>query len=129
MAVGIASLEHEITALNETDIGKSLPHTTQCLSIGTFRSNPEIANAYRLIRLGKRHAERCGLRPRRRRAAEQRDEVSALHSITSSAVARSVGGMWRPSDFAVLPLITSWNFVGRSIGSSCGFAPRKILST
>ena len=39
------------------------------------------------------------------------------------------GGMLRPSDFAVLPLITSWNFVGCSIGSSSGLAPRKILST
>ena len=34
-----------------------------------------------------------------------------------------------PSDFAVLPLIKSWNFVGCSIGSSSGFAPCKILST
>ena len=31
-------------------------------------------------------------RPRRRRAAEQRDELAALHSITSSARASSVGG-------------------------------------
>src|SRR5262249_46038510 len=57
------------------------------------------------------------------------DELAPHHSITSSGVARSVGGMWRPSDFAVLPLITSWNFVGCSIGSSSGLAPRKILST
>jgi hypothetical protein len=57
MAVGIASLDHEVTTLNKADIGKPLPHTTQCLSIGTFRSDPEIANAYPLIRLGKRHAK------------------------------------------------------------------------
>src|ERR1700730_2235053 len=31
--------------------------------------------------------------------------------------------------FAVLPLITSWNFVGCSIGSSSGFAPCKILAS
>src|SRR5262245_8059654 len=30
---------------------------------------------------------------------------------------------------ATFLLITSWNFVGCSIGSSFGFAPRKILST
>ena len=40
-------------------------------------------------------------RPRRRRAAEQRDEIAALHSITSSAVAMSVGGTVRPSIRAV----------------------------
>src|SRR5258705_8694326 len=42
-------------------------------------------------------------RPRRRRAAEQRDELAALqlhdHSITSSASARSAGGISRPSVF------------------------------
>src|SRR5262245_64851091 len=40
----------------------------------------------------------CAGRKRpRRRAPEQRDELAALHSITSSARARSVGGMSRPS--------------------------------
>jgi hypothetical protein len=42
------------------------------------------------------------LRPRRegptgRRAAEQRDEIASLHSITSSARASKVGGMSRPT--------------------------------
>src|SRR5262249_5995593 len=36
------------------------------------------------------------------RAAEQRDECAAVHSITSSARARSVGGISRPSAFAVV---------------------------
>src|SRR5258708_13385597 len=86
MAVAIASLDHEVTTLNKADIGKPLPHATQRLSIGTFRSDPEIANAYPLIRLGKRHAKLCDLRPCNRRAAEQRDERAAsqlveLHSV------------------------------------------------
>ena len=34
------------------------------------------------------------------------------YSITSSAVASSVGGTARPSAFAVLRLMTSSNFVG-----------------
>src|SRR5262249_41099428 len=96
MAVGIASLDHEVTARNKADIGKSLPHTAQCLSIGTFRSDPEIANAYPLIRLGKRHAKWCGLRPCRCCAAEKRDELAALHSITSSARSRIEVGSWMP---------------------------------
>src|SRR5262249_43146195 len=48
-------------------------------------------------------------RPRRRRAAEKRDELAPLHSITSSAMASSVGGTVRPSIWAVLRLITSSN--------------------
>ena len=39
--------------------------------------------------------------------AEQRDELAAFHSITSSARASSVGGTSRPSALAVLRLITS----------------------
>src|SRR5262249_21826391 len=46
------------------------------------------------------------------RAAEQRDEIAPLHSITSSERASSVGGTSRPSAFAVLRLITSSNLVG-----------------
>ena len=40
-------------------------------------------------------------RPRSHRAAEQRDELAALHSITSSARATSMEGSSRPSFFAV----------------------------
>src|SRR5262245_13857035 len=106
MAVGIASLDHEVTTLNKADIGKPLPYTTQCLSIGTFRADPEIANAYPLIRLGKRHAKRCGLRPRGSRAPKQRDELAAPdHSITSSARASNDGGTSRPRALAVFRLI------------------------
>src|SRR5262249_32068424 len=51
-----------------------------------------------------------------RRTAEQRKEGAAFHvcahSITSSAVASSVGGTSRPSAFAVLRLITSSYLVG-----------------
>src|SRR5215510_8807080 len=46
----------------------------------------------------------CRQRPGRRRAAEQRDELAAFHSITSSARAESVGGTSMPSAFAVLRL-------------------------
>src|SRR5262245_11021800 len=71
----------------------------------------------------------CRERPRRRRAAEQRDEIAPPHSITSSARASRVGGTSRPSALAVLRLITSSNFVGCSTGRSAGLAPLRILST
>src|SRR5262245_26819027 len=67
------------------------------------------------------------LRPRRERPrhrpAEKRDELAALHSITSSARASSVGGTSRPSAFAVLRLMTNSYFVGACIGRSAGFVP------
>jgi hypothetical protein len=44
------------------------------------------------------------------RAAEQRNERAALHSITSSASASSLSGTSCLSAFAVLRLITSSNF-------------------
>src|SRR5262245_36437820 len=67
-------------------------------------------------------------RPRRRGAAQQRDEGAPLHSITSSARASSVGGTVRPSACAVIKFTTSSNFVGCSTGISAGFVPRRILS-
>ena len=48
----------------------------------------------------------------RRRTAEKRDELAPLHSITSSARARSVGGTVRPSALAVLRLMTNSYLVG-----------------
>ena len=72
------------------------------------------------------------LRPRRERprgsAAEQRDEVAPLHSITSSARPRSIGGTSRPSAFAVLRLITSSYLVGCWTGRSAGLAPLRMRS-
>src|SRR4029077_18520951 len=65
-------------------------------------------------------------RPRRRRATEQRDELAAFHSITSSARASSDGDTSRPSAFAVLRLSTSSNLVGCRTGRSAGFSPFRI---
>src|SRR5258707_13398859 len=101
-----------------------------------WRSQPPLAFA--IVGNGHENANSSHrvilLRPRRkrptgRRAAEQRDELPPPHSITSSALASRVGGISRPSVFAVLRLITRSNFVGCSTGRSAGFVPRKILST
>ena len=66
---------------------------------------------------------------RRRRAADERDELSPSHSITSSARASRVGEISRPSALATVRLKTSSNLVGCSTGRLLGLAPRKILST
>src|SRR4029450_8449023 len=84
----------------------------------------------------RRNNKQCRERPRRRRewprgsrASEQRDEVAPVHSITSSARARSVAGTVMPSALAVFILMTSWKRVGCSTGKSAGWAPLRILST
>src|SRR6516225_7422620 len=68
-------------------------------------------------------------RPSGSRAAEQRDELATLHSITSSASASRLGGISRPSAFAVLRLTANSNLVGCWTGSSLGFSPRRMRST
>src|SRR5215468_5331178 len=73
------------------------------------------------------------LRPRRerprRRAAEQRDELPSLHSITSSARARTEFGISSPRLLAVLRLTTSSYLVGACTGRSAGSAPLRMRST
>src|SRR5262249_29670132 len=68
-------------------------------------------------------------RPSRGSAAEQRDELAALHSITSSARASRVGGTSRPSALAVLRLITSSYLVGACTARSVDFSPLRMRST
>src|SRR5262249_15185527 len=67
-------------------------------------------------------------RPRRRRAASERNELAPPHSITSSARASSVSGTVRPSALAVLRLMTSSYLVGACTGRSAGFSPLKMRS-
>src|SRR5262249_8248644 len=64
------------------------------------------------------------------RAAEKRYELAPSHySITSSAMASSVGGTLSPSAAAVLRLIANSNLVGCWIGRSPGFSPLRMRST
>ena len=67
-------------------------------------------------------------RPRDRCAAEQRDELAAFHSITSSASASNLSGTSRPSAFAVLRFMISSNLVGACTGRSAGFSPLRMRS-
>src|SRR5262249_35623343 len=75
------------------------------------------------VRLVERQ-DRRGCRP-----GDERHESAAFHSITSSASASSVGGMFKPAARAVLRLITRLNLLGAWIGSSVGLAPRRMRST
>src|SRR5262249_38855205 len=85
------------------------------------------------------HRHRRLLRPRRQRTrrsrgADKREERAAVHrwvghSITSSAMARTPGGIVRPSILAVLRLMTNSNLVGCMTGRSAGLAPLRIRPT
>src|SRR5262249_61794096 len=86
---------------------------------------PQDAQSNEPVRLLRARGER----PRGRCAAEQRDELAAHHSITSSARASKVAGTSRRRALAVIRLMTRSNLVGCSTGISAAFAPRKILST
>src|SRR5262249_16380539 len=61
--------------------------------------------------------------------AQQRDELAAPHSITSSATESSVGGTVSPINLAVSALMTNSNFVGCTTGRSAGFAPLRMRPT
>src|SRR5262249_15534004 len=95
------------------------------LSFGIVRhpghKHADAPNTLRLLRPRREWPSGC--------AAEQRDDLAAVHSITSSARASSVAGTSRPSARAVTRLITRSNLVGCSTGRSAGLAPRRILST
>src|SRR5262249_33957742 len=68
-------------------------------------------------------------RPRHGRTAEQRDELAARHSITSSASESRLSEILIPSVFAVLRLSTISYLVGFCTGRSAGFSPLRMRST
>src|SRR5262249_16554992 len=63
------------------------------------------------------------------RAAEKRDELAPLHSITSSASPSSGSGTVSPSALAVLRLMTSVYLSACWVGRSPGLAPLRMRST
>ena len=79
----------------------------------------------------------CGLGSRARaanghgppRCREVRSDLSASHSITSSAATRSVRGTVRPSALAVLRLMINSNVAGVCAARSAGLSPRRMRLT
>src|SRR5262245_7562161 len=116
-------LDRHILALDVPGFTNALPECGQkACTIGKERPRAAEEPDHRQRRLLRARRDR----PRDRRAAEQRDERPPSHSITSSARARSIGGMSRSIAFAVARLITSSNFVAISTGRSAGLAPLRI---
>src|SRR5262249_42505177 len=113
-----AVVDHDVLTLDKASFVQSLANDGDRMRIGSGRTAAEESN-HRQPTLLRTGAER----PRCRGADEQRDELAALHSITSSARASSVGGTSRPSAFAALRLIANSNLVGCTTGRSAGRAP------
>src|SRR5260370_6530529 len=116
-----AKFDLEIAAFSPPQLRERTPESCE----------PRLRNPIAL-RIGHQHADQPHParllparreRPGRRRAAEQRDELAAFHSITSSARVSSVGGTSRPSAWAVLRLMNSSIFVACWTGKSAGFSP------
>src|SRR5204863_1146302 len=111
----------DVVALDVAHLAQAGPQAISCERLGY---KAEKSDAWQLRALLPARSERPG-----GRAAEQRDELAAFHSITSSAMASSLSGTVRPSALAVLRLTTSSSLVGSSTGMSAGLAPLRILLT
>jgi hypothetical protein len=61
-----------------------------------------------------------------RRTAEPRDEITSLHSITSSAMASNIGGTSMPITLAACKLIANSNLVECMISGSAGFSSLRM---
>src|SRR5262249_32557710 len=88
---------------------------------GIIHEHADAPHALALLRARRK-------RPRRSRAAEERYECAAIHSITSSALTISELGTIRPRAFAVFKLIASSNLVGSCTGRSAGLSPLRMRS-
>src|SRR5262249_42974489 len=115
-----AIFDRDILALDIVGFLQALAKCTQSVHVHISRCALEEADHRhrRLLRA-------CCERPRRR-AAEQPDELAALHSITSSAATSSLSGTVRPSILAVGTLMTSSNLLDCTTGNSAGFAPLRM---
>src|SRR5262245_35843406 len=115
-----AVFERDVFSLDKARLLQALAERGQGNSVGR-RFDGEIAdNRDRTLLLRTRRERPCG------HAAEQRDEVAPLHSITSSAAASNLSGTTRPSILAVWALMTSSNLLACTTGRSDGFAPLRM---
>src|SRR5262249_3944190 len=126
-----AEFDDQIAAIDETTLAQFVPERRIAEPHNSLRprradgkaaKEPDAINTPGLLRARRE-------RPRRRSAAEQRDEGAAPHSITSSARASTVGGISRPSALAVFRLTTSSCFVGACTGGWAGSSPLRMGST
>ena len=78
---------------------------------------------------GHREAVAVDRNRRNLRGGQCSSQPSQFYSMILSALTSRVGGILRPSAFAVFWLIHNSRVVGNSTGKSAGLAPFSILST
>src|SRR5262249_42563204 len=117
-----AEFDDQIAAIDETTLAQFVPERRIAEPHNSLRprradgkaaKEPDAINAPGVLRARRE-------RPRRRSAADERDELAPPHSITSSAMASSPGGKLRPNALAVLRLMTNSNLTDRKTGRSAG---------
>src|SRR5262249_17822369 len=117
-----AILDPQVAALAPAQLLQRLLERRELGTAGAATAREHADPPYAPWLLRARHE-----RPRDGRAAEQRDEVAALHlrghSIPSSARDIKLSENFTPSALAVLRLITNSNLVGCMTGRSAGLAP------
>src|SRR5262245_14639675 len=119
-------LDRDVATFNPVEFTQSLHESVGPFLLCRGRGRTQESDGAQFHRLLRPRRPR----PRRRSAAEQRDDLSTPHhSITSSARASSVSGTVSPSALAVLRLITSSYLVGACTGKSPGFSPLRMRST
>src|SRR5438874_73247 len=120
--VGPAVFDGHVLTFNEPGIREALTKRREIRLRARWTKGEDADHRHRWPLLRPRRS-----RPRRRRTAEEGDEISSLdHSITSSAIASTPGGTSMPSVLAVCKLITNSNLVARITGRSAGFSPLRI---
>src|SRR5262245_60635047 len=119
LAFGKAECEQNVIAF---DIACLLQALTKCAQTLRERCSSAKKPNHRHRGLLRTRRER----PRGRRTADQRDELAALHSMSSSASNWIELGTSMPSALAVCMLITNSNLVDCNTGRSAGFAPLRI---
>src|SRR5262245_8521347 len=121
-SIRVSIIDRDGAAINPTKFTQPSHKTGHKIAHGGRRGRAKESNGGHLRRLLRAGRER----PRRRRAAKQRDELAPSHSITSSARPSSGSGTVRPSALAVFILMVSWNFVTCWTGRSAGFSPLRM---
>src|SRR5262245_53684062 len=116
-------VERDVLTLDKARFIESLPDERNQRRVDSRRTTAEQSDHWQCTLLRTRRE-----RPRGR-AADERDERAALHSITSSARSRIDVGSSIPIALAVLRLMAISNFVACSTGKSPAFAPLRILAT
>ena len=123
VALRPAVFDRDVCAVDISRVTQGLAQRGQTRRVVVPRLAAEISD-HRHRRLLRARRERP-----RHRAAEKRNELAPLHSITSSARSNIDVGIVTPIALAVRRFTTSSNVVGCSTGKSAGLAPRRILST